>query len=142
MPTDVVLGEGRMGEALLQAYPGQYRDAASESNAFDASSINIGQPGAYAGRPMAVGDPDLPANEMEERLIPGVGVVVVPKPSFGTVIQIPTAKQPKKGKKEDGLIRLYKDTRPDVQIPFPPALRPAPPVMRYMPQGVDRKSVV
>jgi len=134
MPKDVVLGEGRMGEALLQAYPGQYRDAASESNPFDASTINVGQPGADCGRPMAVGDPDMPANEMEERLIPGVGVVVLPKPSFGTVIQIPTAKQPKKGNKNDGLIKLYKNIRPDVQIPSPPALRPAPPVMRYVPQ--------
>jgi len=101
MPKDVVLGEGRMGEALLQAYPGQYRDAASESNNFDASAINIGQPGADCGRPMAVGDPDMPMNDLQEREIPGVGKVVVPVSPY------------------------------DVQIPAPPRLPAGPPVMRY-----------
>jgi hypothetical protein len=88
MPTDVTLGEGRTGEALLTAFPNQYRDAATESHIFD-----TGAPGASVGRPMAVGDPDMPAHNMKLVTVPGVGQVVAvdhTMPGFGMVAPPPT----------------------------------------------------
>ena len=149
MPKDVVLGEGRMGEALLQAYPGQYRDSASESAAFDASTINLGQPGAYCGRPMAVGDPDMPAHDMRLIDIPGVGQVVAPegeimtavesdplRPSPIQLVEVSKTRKPYGRHKNPGLINLYTKPSRDVVIPRPPKLPGGPPVMRYKPQGV------
>lgn len=152
MPKDVVLGEGRMGEALLQAYPGQYRDSA-ESAAFDASTINLGQPGASCGRPMAVGDPDMPAHDMRLIDIPGVGQVVAPEGAVMTAVEsdpfrpepllVKVSETRKNGRyKNPGLINLYKKPSRDVVIPRPPKLPPGPPVMRYLPQRGGAQAVL
>jgi hypothetical protein len=122
MPKDVTLGEGRMGEALLQAYPGQYRDAASESSVFNTSAVHLAQPGAYAGHPMAVGDPDMPANQFVEQYVPGVGKVAIKVPVGHTVKPTP-------------IPHLYQQPYQDVKIPAPPKLSQGPPVMRYKKQA-------
>lgn len=75
MPKDVLLGEGYTGEALLQAFPNQYRDSSQEVTEFGGIST-FQSPGVTAGRP-SYADPDLP-RPMETKYIPGVGQVVVP----------------------------------------------------------------
>lgn len=74
MPQDVPLGQGYSGDALLSAFPGQYRDEARPQ--VNPSTYLPQPPGAASGRP-SYADPD---NGRALRLIemPGVGQVVVP----------------------------------------------------------------
>lgn len=75
MPTDVALGQGYLGDALLRAFPNQYRDAAGTA-VFDPQSYQTYVPGAASGQPRAT-DPDR-GRPMVLRDVPGLGPVMVP----------------------------------------------------------------
>lgn len=74
MPQDVVMGQGYMGDALLAAFPGQYR--ASEPMATNPATYLPQPPGAISGRPSYT-DPDQ-GRTLKLVTMPGVGQVVVP----------------------------------------------------------------
>lgn len=74
MPQDVVMGAGYMGDALLAAFPGQYRGG----DPTPTSPVNYLPlpPGAASGRPSYT-DPDQ-GRTLKLVTMPGVGQVVVP----------------------------------------------------------------
>jgi hypothetical protein len=74
MPQDVPMGQGYMGDALLAAFPGQYRGG----DPAPTSPVNYlpQPPGAAAGRP-SYSDPDS-GRRLALVEMPGVGQVVVP----------------------------------------------------------------
>jgi hypothetical protein len=74
MPQDVPMGQGYMGDALLAAFPGQYR--ASEPQPTNPVTYLPQPPGAAAGRPSYT-DPDQ-GRTLKLVTMPGVGQVVVP----------------------------------------------------------------
>lgn len=74
MPQDVPLGQGYSGDALLAAFPGQYRDEAPRST--NPSNYLPQPPGAASGRP-SYSDPDA-GRRLALVEMPGVGQVVVP----------------------------------------------------------------
>ena len=73
MPQDVPMGQGYMGDALLAAFPGQYRDESPRSNPV---TYLPQPPGAAAGTPTYT-DPDS-GRQLKLITMPGVGQVVVP----------------------------------------------------------------
>ena len=81
MPTDVELGEGYTGDALLSAFPNQYRDSAKDAKEYSAhggapQAYYAATPGSISGRPTAT-DPDH-GRELAIQNMPGVGQVAVP----------------------------------------------------------------
>lgn len=74
MPQDVPLGQGYLGDALLHAFPGQYRgEAPAQTNP---ATYLPQPPGAASGRPSYT-DPDQ-GRQLALVEMPGVGQVVVP----------------------------------------------------------------
>lgn len=76
MPQDVPLGAGYVGDALLAAFPGQYRQADPQASPVNPSNYLALPPGAASGRP-AYTDPDH-GRQLTLVNMPGVGQVVVP----------------------------------------------------------------
>ncbi|MGH8896764.1 MAG: hypothetical protein ACRDZ4_07005 [Egibacteraceae bacterium] len=76
MPRDVELGAGYVGDALLAAFPGQYRSAEHEVPTTNPSNYMAVFPGNASGRP-TYRDPDQ-GRALQLVNMPGVGQVVVP----------------------------------------------------------------